>query len=178
MIDYHGRLLVSFSGRYLKSEYCVTTPHSWTGENISCAFENQLYKIYIPHTEPNLLGPAFIEVGLLCNEYFFFADILIWMFILCIAKLPHWEHLVSTVFTAGPAKIYSFFHCSDLSFIIIMWLVDLQNISFMLIIQIFLFLYVILTVLRFLYLFCRWRMNLVYQTLFLFSLGTKRFPLR
>ncbi|MED6156937.1 Squamosa promoter-binding-like protein [Stylosanthes scabra] len=56
------RLLVSFSGKYLKCEYCVPSPHNWTGNNISCSFENQLYKIYVPHTEESLFGPAFIEV--------------------------------------------------------------------------------------------------------------------
>ncbi|KHN37527.1 Squamosa promoter-binding-like protein 7 [Glycine soja] len=56
------RLLVSFSGKYLKCEYCVPSPHSWTEDNISCAFDNQLYKIYVPHTEESLFGPAFIEV--------------------------------------------------------------------------------------------------------------------
>lgn len=56
------RLLVSFSGKYLKCEYCVPSPHNWTEENISCAFDNQLYKIYVPHTEKSFLGPAFIEV--------------------------------------------------------------------------------------------------------------------
>ncbi|KAK7412609.1 hypothetical protein VNO78_04104 [Psophocarpus tetragonolobus] len=56
------RLLVSFSGKYLKCEYCVPSPHNWTEDNISCAFNNQLYKVYIPHTEENLFGPAFIEV--------------------------------------------------------------------------------------------------------------------
>ncbi|KAG2395799.1 Squamosa promoter-binding-like protein [Vigna angularis] len=56
------QLLVSFSGKYLKCEYCVPSPHNWTEENISCAFDNQLYKIYVPHTEESLSGPAFIEV--------------------------------------------------------------------------------------------------------------------
>ncbi|XP_028759863.1 squamosa promoter-binding-like protein 7 isoform X2 [Neltuma alba] len=56
------RLLVSFSGKYLKYEYCVASPHNWAGDGISCAFDNQLYKICVPHTEPNIFGPAFIEV--------------------------------------------------------------------------------------------------------------------
>ncbi|KAI4345510.1 hypothetical protein L6164_012625 [Bauhinia variegata] len=56
------RLLVSFSGKYLKSEYCVASPHNSSGDNISCAFEHQLYKISIPQTVPNLFGPAYIEV--------------------------------------------------------------------------------------------------------------------
>ncbi|RDX83112.1 Squamosa promoter-binding-like protein 7, partial [Mucuna pruriens] len=56
------RLLVSFSGKYLKCEYCVPSPHNLTEDNISCAFDNQLYKIYVPRTEESLFGPAFIEV--------------------------------------------------------------------------------------------------------------------
>lgn len=56
------RLLVSFSGKYLKCEYCVPSPHKWSKDNISCYFDNQLYKIYVPHTEESLFGPAFIEV--------------------------------------------------------------------------------------------------------------------
>ncbi|KAJ7955020.1 Squamosa promoter-binding-like protein [Quillaja saponaria] len=60
------RLLVSFLGKYLEYDHCVTSPHNQTGDNIACSFERQLYKIYIPHTEPNLIGPAFIEVE---NEF-------------------------------------------------------------------------------------------------------------
>ncbi|CAJ2658553.1 unnamed protein product [Trifolium pratense] len=56
------RLLVSFYGKYLKYEYCVPSPHNWAEDNTSCAFDNQLYKICVPHIEENLMGPAFIEV--------------------------------------------------------------------------------------------------------------------
>ncbi|KAK7303179.1 hypothetical protein RJT34_14081 [Clitoria ternatea] len=56
------RLLLSFSGKYLKYECCVLSPHNWTEDNVSCTFDNQLYKIYVPHTEEGLFGPAFIEV--------------------------------------------------------------------------------------------------------------------
>lgn len=56
------RLLVSFYGKYLKCEYCAPSPHNSAEDNISCAFDNQLYKICVPHIEENLLGPAFIEV--------------------------------------------------------------------------------------------------------------------
>ncbi|OIV91954.1 hypothetical protein TanjilG_23215 [Lupinus angustifolius] len=56
------RLLVSFSGKYQKFESCVRSPHNWTRDNVSCAFDNQLYKIHVPHTEESLFGPAFIEV--------------------------------------------------------------------------------------------------------------------
>ncbi|KAG4945829.1 hypothetical protein JHK87_041836 [Glycine soja] len=40
----------------------LTVLRCWTEDNISCAFDNQLYKIYVPHTEESLFGPAFIEV--------------------------------------------------------------------------------------------------------------------
>ncbi|CAI8590806.1 unnamed protein product [Vicia faba] len=56
------RLLVSFYGKYMKYEYCVPSPHNWSEDSISCAFDNQLYKICVPHIEENLMGPAFIEV--------------------------------------------------------------------------------------------------------------------
>ncbi|CAL0309044.1 unnamed protein product [Lupinus luteus] len=56
------RLLVSFSGKYQKFDSCVRSAHNWTGDNVSCAFNNQLYKIHVPHTEESLFGPAFIEV--------------------------------------------------------------------------------------------------------------------
>ena len=60
----HGRLLVSFSGKYLKYKYCVASPHNWAGDGISCAFDSQLYKICVPLTESNIFGPAFIEVDI------------------------------------------------------------------------------------------------------------------
>ncbi|XP_058723859.1 squamosa promoter-binding-like protein 7 [Vicia villosa] len=56
------RLLVSFYGKYMKYEYCVPSPHNWSEDSISCSFDNQLYKIRVPHIEENLMGPAFIEV--------------------------------------------------------------------------------------------------------------------
>ncbi|KAJ7980187.1 Squamosa promoter-binding-like protein [Quillaja saponaria] len=56
------RLLISFSGKYLEYDHCIASTHNKTGDSIACSFEQQLYKIYIPHTEPNVFGPAFIEV--------------------------------------------------------------------------------------------------------------------
>ncbi|KAK4266467.1 hypothetical protein QN277_027383 [Acacia crassicarpa] len=56
------RLLISFSGKYLKYKNCVVSPHNWAGDSISCAFDGQLYKICVPQMEPNIFGPAFIEV--------------------------------------------------------------------------------------------------------------------
>ncbi|XP_065863505.1 squamosa promoter-binding-like protein 7 [Euphorbia lathyris] len=54
------RLLVSFSGKYLAYDYCVALPH---GRTEGCSDpDHQLCKISIPHVEPNLFGPAFIEV--------------------------------------------------------------------------------------------------------------------
>nr|DAD37871.1 TPA_asm: hypothetical protein HUJ06_008512 [Nelumbo nucifera] len=56
------RFLVSFAGKYLAYDYCISLQH----EEIDCVAahncDHQMYKIYIPHTEPTLFGPAFIEV--------------------------------------------------------------------------------------------------------------------
>ncbi|XVE65696.1 hypothetical protein DITRI_Ditri08aG0020300 [Diplodiscus trichospermus] len=55
------RFLVSFAGRYLPHNYCVASTHVQSKEDSpSCV--HQLYKICVPRTEPNLFGPAFIEV--------------------------------------------------------------------------------------------------------------------
>ncbi|KAJ9154425.1 hypothetical protein P3X46_027759 [Hevea brasiliensis] len=54
------RLLVSFAGKYLAYDYCIVLPHDRT-EGCS-SLDHQLCKIFIPHVEPNLFGPAFIEV--------------------------------------------------------------------------------------------------------------------
>ncbi|KAA8527510.1 hypothetical protein F0562_034775 [Nyssa sinensis] len=56
------RFLISFSGKYLAYDYCVPLPYGKTRGDSTCGFDHQLYKIYIPHTEPDLFGPAFIEV--------------------------------------------------------------------------------------------------------------------
>ncbi|KAF6138672.1 hypothetical protein GIB67_009866 [Kingdonia uniflora] len=61
------RFLVSFAGKYLAYDHCVSVYHGKTGSCYtdkedtvqSCA--HQLYKIYIPKTEPKLFGPAFVE---------------------------------------------------------------------------------------------------------------------
>ncbi|WRX21079.1 SBP domain - like 10 [Theobroma cacao] len=55
------RFLVSFAGRYLAYDYCVASPHVQSkGDSPSC--DHRLYKIHVPLTEPDLFGPAFIEV--------------------------------------------------------------------------------------------------------------------
>ncbi|XP_022721858.1 squamosa promoter-binding-like protein 7 [Durio zibethinus] len=55
------RFLVSFAGKYLPYDYCVATTHVQSKEDSpSCG--HRLYKIYVPQTDPNLFGPAFIEV--------------------------------------------------------------------------------------------------------------------
>ncbi|GLT99230.1 hypothetical protein SLE2022_166820 [Rubroshorea leprosula] len=55
------RFLISFAGKYLAYDNCVASSHVLTrGESHMC--EHQLYKIRIPHTEPDLIGPAFVEV--------------------------------------------------------------------------------------------------------------------
>ncbi|GAV63375.1 SBP domain-containing protein [Cephalotus follicularis] len=55
------RFLVSFAGKYLASDYRVTAPHGRSYGD-SSSFDHQSYKIYIPQTEPNFFGPAFVEV--------------------------------------------------------------------------------------------------------------------
>ncbi|GMP76814.1 hypothetical protein CsSME_00033330 [Camellia sinensis var. sinensis] len=55
------RFLVSFAGKYLAYDYCVP-PLCGDTEGVTATFNHQLLKIYIPHTEPDLFGPAFIEV--------------------------------------------------------------------------------------------------------------------
>ncbi|XP_011090876.1 squamosa promoter-binding-like protein 7 [Sesamum indicum] len=54
------RFLVSFAGRYLAYNICVSSPCCKKGD--SNRFEHQLVKISVPQTDMNLLGPAFIEV--------------------------------------------------------------------------------------------------------------------
>lgn len=54
------RFLVSFAGKYLAYDYSVAPQHN-DDEKVN-AFDNQLLKINIPHTDPDLFGPAFIEV--------------------------------------------------------------------------------------------------------------------
>lgn len=58
----HGcRFLISFAGKYLPYYCCVASSHGQSEGN-PLAFDHQLYKIYVPHTEPDCFGPAFIEV--------------------------------------------------------------------------------------------------------------------
>ncbi|KAF5941694.1 hypothetical protein HYC85_019336 [Camellia sinensis] len=68
------RFLVSFAGKYLAYDYCVP-PLCGDTEGVTANFNHQLLKIYIPHTEPDLFGPAFIEVGFFFRikyNFFFF----------------------------------------------------------------------------------------------------------
>lgn len=54
------RFLVSFAGKYLEHDYSVAFAKT---EGVTAfSFNRQLYKICVACTEPNLLGPAFIEV--------------------------------------------------------------------------------------------------------------------
>ncbi|PPE00366.1 hypothetical protein GOBAR_DD02604 [Gossypium barbadense] len=55
------RFLVSFAGRYLPCYYRVASSLVQSKDD-SPSCDHQLYKIYIPQTEPDLFGPAFIEV--------------------------------------------------------------------------------------------------------------------
>lgn len=56
------RFLVSFAGKYLANKYYVSFPEYKTEGDPACSFEHQLYNIYVPHTEPDLFGPAFVEI--------------------------------------------------------------------------------------------------------------------
>ncbi|CAL1411652.1 unnamed protein product [Linum trigynum] len=54
------RLLVSFDGKYLAYDSCVGLPSG--GPDGAATRDHQLCKISIPHVDPNIYGPAFIEV--------------------------------------------------------------------------------------------------------------------
>nr|QFR98472.1 SPL20 [Betula platyphylla] len=56
------RFLVSFAGNYLAHDYCVASLHGQTEGDTASSCNHQMYKIYVPQTEPALFGPAFIEV--------------------------------------------------------------------------------------------------------------------
>ncbi|KAI8561527.1 hypothetical protein RHMOL_Rhmol04G0347100 [Rhododendron molle] len=55
------RFLVSFAGKYLRCDYCVPSMCG-DSEGVTASSDHQLLKIYVPHSEPDLYGPAFIEV--------------------------------------------------------------------------------------------------------------------
>ncbi|KAA8548538.1 hypothetical protein F0562_000195 [Nyssa sinensis] len=61
------RFLISFSGKYLAYDYCVPLQYGKSGGDTACGFDHQLYKICIPHTEPDIFGPAFAEVENQCG---------------------------------------------------------------------------------------------------------------
>ncbi|CAA0839914.1 Squamosa promoter-binding-like protein 7 [Striga hermonthica] len=54
------RFLVSFAGRYLAYNICVSSLCCVKGDSNS--FDHQLVKISVPQTDASLVGPAFIEV--------------------------------------------------------------------------------------------------------------------
>lgn len=58
------RFLISFAGKYLAYDYCFPSLCGESGdtEGVPASFDHQLLKICVPHTEPDLFGPAFIEV--------------------------------------------------------------------------------------------------------------------
>lgn len=60
-----GSFLISFAGKYLAYDYCFPSLCGESGdtEGVPASFDHQLLKICVPHTEPDLFGPAFIEVG-------------------------------------------------------------------------------------------------------------------
>eukprot|EP00268_Persea_americana_P017010 TRINITY_DN18123_c1_g2_i2.p1 TRINITY_DN18123_c1_g2~~TRINITY_DN18123_c1_g2_i2.p1 ORF type:complete len:475 (-),score=90.44 TRINITY_DN18123_c1_g2_i2:534-1958(-) len=61
------RLLMSFGGKYLACESCLAIPqknrsaHAIDSESTNSC-DHEMFKIYIPGTDLNLFGPAFIEV--------------------------------------------------------------------------------------------------------------------
>ncbi|KAL2464095.1 Squamosa promoter-binding-like protein 7 [Forsythia ovata] len=55
------RFLVSFAGRYLAYDICVSSV-SCKSEGDSSSLDHQLLKIHVPQTDPDIFGPAFIEV--------------------------------------------------------------------------------------------------------------------
>ncbi|XP_022852455.1 squamosa promoter-binding-like protein 7 [Olea europaea var. sylvestris] len=55
------RFLVSFAGRYLAYDISVSSI-SCENEGNSNSLDHQLLKIHVPHTDPDIFGPAFIEV--------------------------------------------------------------------------------------------------------------------
>lgn len=58
------RFLVSFSGNYLScDDVSFSTLNDVKDEDTSSSLDHQLLKICVPHTESNVFGPAFIEVG-------------------------------------------------------------------------------------------------------------------
>ncbi|PIA39409.1 hypothetical protein AQUCO_02600098v1 [Aquilegia coerulea] len=67
------RFLVSFAGQYLAGDDSVAIPyrrtesHNGSKEDNLKQCDHQMYKIYIPKTDPKLSGPAFIEVVILCT---------------------------------------------------------------------------------------------------------------
>ncbi|XP_010524774.1 PREDICTED: squamosa promoter-binding-like protein 7 isoform X2 [Tarenaya hassleriana] len=55
------RFLVSFCGKYLPYNYSVISPPNQDGKSSPCCC-NKLYKINVVNSDPNLFGPAFVEV--------------------------------------------------------------------------------------------------------------------
>lgn len=60
-VTYAHRPLVSFAGKYLAHDHSFVLPHCQKEGDTTCS-DHQLFKIYIPHTEYDLFGPAFVEV--------------------------------------------------------------------------------------------------------------------
>ncbi|RAL44312.1 hypothetical protein DM860_015672 [Cuscuta australis] len=54
------RFLVSFSGKYLANDFCISS--CCKIERDSCSLDHQLLKVNVPRVNADLFGPAFIEV--------------------------------------------------------------------------------------------------------------------
>ncbi|KAK6130380.1 hypothetical protein DH2020_035885 [Rehmannia glutinosa] len=65
------RFLVSFAGRYMAYNICVSSLCCMKGGNNS--FDHQLVKISVPQTDVSLIGPAFIEVRSVVDSLLLFA---------------------------------------------------------------------------------------------------------
>ncbi|CAK9158354.1 unnamed protein product [Ilex paraguariensis] len=57
-----SRFLVSFAGKYLACDLCVPPMSGKTADASTGGFTHQLVQLHVPHTEPDVFGPAFIEV--------------------------------------------------------------------------------------------------------------------
>ncbi|XP_022955823.1 squamosa promoter-binding-like protein 7 [Cucurbita moschata] len=56
------RSLVSFAGKYLSHDHSFVLSHCQKEGDDAKWSDHQLFKIYIPHTDHDLFGPAFVEV--------------------------------------------------------------------------------------------------------------------
>ena len=63
------RFLVSFMGKYLAHDLCVSSSCGKT-EGDAGSLNHHSFKISVPQTEPGIFGPAFVEVELPVNPLY------------------------------------------------------------------------------------------------------------